>query len=690
MGSLPSLLKTTVDAQTTVDMKAWLKIFEELNLASDMSALDQAFQDNNAELFNNLLSNFLSNLSIKDFVKVKVKTKLSFVGEGASVGGILNGASDAMVAMVAIVAMVVGLALSNNSANGFMMCASAACALGMLLLYRKSSNKPNPTTLCMPEVRNKLARKDQPLHIQELMSKAKMENFTLDQEQLAKTLVQQRLHHIVTTRSKHIISSFVAKANSGQDLSYLNTTQQSTITKKKANEMAKEKILELDKSIDRLDDANLERKERYLDLAQFQSKISRLSKNWTDRLQVLEKDFGKVLSVVKSCMFVGDDVAVSKQALSRRTRLYDKIQDQVGELQKEVKNLSGRAQVLPVMQETISACRGMMTSIVHSSSLDTLQKNAMDNAMKDLETKKKYHDEEATKMETMRASIKSLQREIKQHELAMDREIDRLKSDLAVAQAMAHRKGQGYWKMEGKPNDKRSKEMKDHWDNGRKNKLEDYTSGDFQVKLYSDPEESQQKALNREKELRDDLSQKEQEKNQKKKEQEGQLEGMKKHLESCKETFKTAQKTLKEANKKLMVGMNELPPAQKGEVVGMQQVAAAMDNVGKKLSPAKTEMEYYDLLLEDLDARLEDKASVKSVLECVMAISLHSNDLQVSSMTLLQRLGDANINDFLLPAVDPADDDEKNALEAIVDESPMMVDWGGKRRGAEVCSEPLI
>lgn len=65
-------------------------------------------------------------------------------------------------------------------------------------------------------------------------------------------------------------------------------------------------------------------------------------------------------------------------------------------------------------------------------------------------------------------------------------------------------------------------------------------------------------------------------------------------------------------------------------------------------------MENFELLLQDLYDMVQDQAPLRSVLEVVATISVQANDVEVSSLILLKKLGESTLNDFLLPAVDPA------------------------------------
>lgn len=228
--------------------------------------------------------------------------------------------------------------------------------------------------------------------------------------------------------------------------------------------------------------------------------------------------------------------------------------------------------------------------------------------------------------------------------------------------------------MKGKPKDATSRKLKAAWDSGRVSEFHYYSCGDFELRFVNTLTETQQEAREMQDKLEQDLKVKRDAKNALAPKKE--TLAKKKHLvQTLIEVLDNAKRSYMEAEKKLMVGVNKLPPAHSAQIKGMQRVSEAMSQAAKTFQPARAEMDSFELLLDQLQNLLQDKAPVKVVLEVVATISVQANDIEVSSLTLLKRLGEANLNAYLLPAVDPGAAsttlaaEEEQELQMIVDES---------------------
>lgn len=644
------LLSVPVDVG--VDMKAWIKLFDELRLGLDLSALNDAFRENNVELFKDVLNNILNNLTIKDLVKVKVKASL--VGGDAHVG-ILNGAPEAMVATVAIVAMLFGICFSGIVATGFSR-AVPIVLVAVFMWYWSSNNPKTMVPLKVPgtALQGTGAAPPKPKHILELMGKAKMPRLTHDQENLADTLAETRNSHVIVSQCKHITSAFVAKANSGEDLSYLARTDSASMTCEAANALVKEKVLDLNSAITKCDDANWEKKDRYVQLAEFQKGIASLSKGWTNKLQRLEKQYGSVLSQIKAFLLVSDDFAVAKSAVDRRDRVYEKLTEEVEELQKEIRTLNKKS-FLSFTTETVQASRSMMESIVHNSTLSALQKQTVSAALKDVDALFRRRVEASDALAAEQSRLDNLTTELKQEELAIDRQVSNLQADLELATTVKLKEGQGFIRMSGKPNDDNSRRLQEAWDKGEWKKLHEagsYRSGDFELRYVCELTESQKEAREMQDKLEKDLKEKSNVKAALNPKRET-LAKRKQYVQNLIELHGTAKSDYMEASQKLRVGVNNLPPVHLAQVLGLQRVTEAMSQAAKTFQPARAEVENFNQLLDDLSDLLENKASAKVVLGAVAAISVQANDKDISSMILLKELGETKLTDFLLPSVDP-------------------------------------
>lgn len=654
-----------------VNMQAWIKIFENLGLDVHLGALNDAFRENNVELFKDVLSNILNNLTISELVKVKVK--MSLVGGDAHVSGaILNGAPEAMVAMVAIVALLLGFILSGSGATGF---STAVVSIAVYICYWNQS-KPKTTA---PLVDPRTALVDRraalggtgsapPTHIQQLMDKAKMPKLTHEQEHLCMTLAKSRHSHVIVSQCKHMSSAFVAQANSGVDLSYLASTPDGSMTKEAANALVKKKVESLNDAILSCDDANWKKKDRYVQLAEFQKTIARVCMGWTKQLKNLEKQYGPVLSQIKALMCVKDDFAVAKSAVQRRDRLYQTISEKVVELLQEVANVSKKS-VLSFTLDTVEASRSMMQAIVHSSSLLALQKDSLAAAMKESDQLFRRRIEASDAVEAEQADLATLTKEINDAEHALDRQISSVHADLALAASVKSREGQGFWRMKGTPNDQQSRSLKQAWDSGNMSELKYYVRGDFELRFVSELSASQEEVRKMQAKLELDLKKKQADKEYWKPKKQV-LAVKRQRVQHMMEMHDKTKKDYQMAEEKVMLGINVLPPLHSAQIKGMQRVSEAMSQAAKTFQPCRAEVESFQLLLDDLQAMLEDKNSVKLVLEAVVALSVQANDVEVSSLILLKNLGESNINDFLLPAVDPgtAWHIEEEDLQVIVDE----------------------
>lgn len=136
-------------------------------------------------------------------------------------------------------------------------------------------------------------------------------------------------------------------------------------------------------------------------------------------------------------------------------------------------------------------------------------------------------------------------------------------------------------------------------------------------------------------------------------EERGRLAQIESDVKSLTEVQVNAEKAYQQAENNLLVGVNRLPPAYSANVLGLQRVSEAMSQAAKTFMPARAEMDIFEQLLDELCQQLDDKAAVKIVLEIVATINVHANDEDVSTLIILKQLGEANLNEFLLPAVDP-------------------------------------
>lgn len=636
------------------DMQAWIKLFENLDLGVDLRALNDAFQENNVELFKGLLSNILNNLSISN--KVKVKASMSLVGGDVHVsGGMLDSVPLALVAIVAIVAMLLSLVVANMT-TCFL---SAVVFVAVCIKYWVSSK--GKTTVPLSDPRTALVDACPALggigsapskYTLQLMDKAKMPKLTPEQDLLCNDLTKTFQSHVIVTHCKHISSVFVAKVNCGEDLSHLATTIGAAMKKEAANEVVKQKVLTLHSTILKCDDAIWEKKNRYVELGEFQKKMARVCKGWIPLLQNLEKKYGSVLSEIKARLLLSADFAVAKSAVVRRDHVYQAISDKVVGLQEEVRTLSNMKNEKLVLRETVDASRSMMEGIVHSSSLAALEQEALTAAIKQTDLMFRRRCEASDALEAEQVLVTALTKEIKDEEHALDRQISSVKADLALAQSVKTREGQGFWKIQGTPTDETSCKLRKAWDSGNFSKLRHYKCGDFELRFVSKLSESQNEARKMQDKLEEELKHHMSAKvdlTPKRQERAKKIAYVKNLIdlhEKAKEDHKVAERNLK-------VGVNNLPPAHAAQVLGMQRVSEAMCQSAKTFQPCRAEMESFELLLDDLQNLLEEKGIVKTVLEAVAALSVQANDVEVSSLILLKNLGEANLNDFLLPAVDP-------------------------------------
>jgi len=649
-----------------VDMNAWIKLLEDLNVNLDLAALKDAMNNNNLELFNSCLSNILNNLNFQDMVRVKAK--MSLAGNDLNMGGIGNGLPEAMVAMVAVMGLVVVMALSSMQGTAFLtMMAIGAPALAFAI--RSKRGKSVPQTLVDP--RPAQLSVSEAVHqnmLQKLADRAKMPRLTQEQLEVARDLVASRYNHVIVTQCKHIVTAFVGKSTAGDDLSYLVKSEHSSRTVADANKIVAKKLKQLEEAVYECDRANMEKKERYVKLAQFQAKVVRQCRAWIPKLKGLNKKFGVVLSHVKAALMLADDFAVAGAAVRERDHFFGSIAEKCDELNNEAQKLLIPSCV-KFARETQMATRDMMTSIVYSSSLHKAEKEALSEAMKQADMLLRRQSELSSACAGLKQEKRNISANISARKALHDRKKADLEEDLGVANGMVKFEGRSFWQMKGSPNDELSRKYAQLWKQSKFNELREYSSGDFVLRKVSAVGKAQ--AEERRAQLRAQMAKLQEE-------LETELDPLRteeKRLEANIETLETeqaeAKKNYNEAAGRLSKGLTNLPPAHKAHVEELLRVSEVMENSSKTFLPCSPELEHITELLDELHGAVtdEEKPSVKSVLEIISRLNVQANDEEVSSTIFLKQLGASTITHYLVPPVDPGSD-EMAEMQSIMDEPP--------------------